>query len=250
MMFEDKPVKKTSEAARETVVIAIDGPAGAGKSTAARLLAEHLNFFLLDTGALYRVMSLHLIRSGIVPNAEIIPTSALKSLDLRIEPEIASMRLFLGEEDVTCMIRDEWLGVQASRFSTRPEVRRALLGLQRAAGSRWDLVAEGRDMGTVVFPDAKVKFFVSADLGERAKRRHLELLERGESAQLDNVRAEMRARDHRDETRQESPLYKAPDAIAIDTTNLNPQQILELMMAHIKAKIGHPSKCGREKSCS
>jgi cytidylate kinase len=249
-MFGDKLSKTTSEASSETVVIAIDGPAGAGKSTAARLLAEHLKFFLLDTGALYRVMSLHLIRSGIVPDAEIIPASALESLELRIEPEIASMRLFLGEEEVTRMIRDEWLGAQSSRFSTRPEVRRALLGLQRAAGSRWNLVAEGRDMGTVVFPNAKVKFFVSADLAERAKRRHLELLERGASAQLDNVREEMRARDHRDESRQESPLCKAPDAIAIDTTNLNPQQVLELMMEHIKAKIGRPSNCGPEKSAS
>jgi len=241
-MVGERYAKTAPEASRKRLVIAIDGPAGAGKSTAARLLAEHLGFFLLDTGALYRVMALHLIRSGIVPGAERIPESALESLDLRIEPQIASMRVFLGEEEVTAMIRDEWLGEQASRFSTKPEVRRALLGLQRSASSKWDLVAEGRDMGTVVFPDAQVKFFVTAELSERSKRRHLELVERGDSTPLDKVRQEMRARDDRDESREASPLVKAQDAITIDTTNLNPQQVLGQMLKDIEARIHLPSR--------
>ncbi|MGO9567594.1 MAG: (d)CMP kinase [Desulfomonilaceae bacterium] len=225
------------------LVVAIDGPAGAGKSTVARLLAKHLGFQLLDTGALYRVMALHLLRHGVDLEAENIPQSAVTSLNLRMEPDAGSMKLFLGAEEVTHLIRDERTGAAASVFSTKPAVRQALLGLQRSAGERWNLVAEGRDMGTVVFPDATVKFFVTADLAVRSRRRYLELVARGEVVKSREVLAEMRARDHRDESRDVSPLVKAPDAICIDTTNLAQEDVVDKMISHIGQRLMGAGEC-------
>jgi CMP/dCMP kinase len=225
------------------LVIAIDGPAGAGKSTVARFLAQRLGFQLLDTGALYRVMALHLLRHGVALEAEHVPQSAVTSLDLRMEADAGSMKLFLGAEEVTHLIRDERTGAAASVFSTKPVVRQSLLGLQRSTRERWNLVAEGRDMGTVVFPDAAVKFFVTADLAVRSRRRYLELLARGEDVESREVLDEMRARDHRDETRAISPLAKAPDAICIDTTNLTQGEVVDEMLRHIRQRLMGADEC-------
>jgi len=219
------------------VVIAIDGPAGAGKSTIARMLAKNLGFFLLDTGALYRVVALHLSRLGIDPDAEAVPDQALASLHVRIEPELADMRVFLDHEDVSSLIREEQIGNLASRFSVRPEVRRALLELQRSVGASANLVAEGRDMGTVVFPHAQVKFFLTADPEQRAQRRYQELLERGQVVAWQEVRDEMRARDQRDESRKEAPLFPAADAVVVDTTGVSPDLVLQSMLDHIKSVV-------------
>lgn len=218
---------------RKGPVITIDGPAAAGKSTMAKLLAGRLGFYLLDTGALYRAVALYLIRLGLTADDDPVPESALGSVNLKVEPEVASMRLFLGEEEVSQIIRSERIGDAASKFSAKPEVRRALLTIQRCAASRGRVVAEGRDMGTVVFPDAEVKFFLVADLAERSRRRHLEVLAGSGTVVLSKVRSEMQARDRRDESREQAPLVKARDALIIDTTGLDPTQVLHRMEGHI-----------------
>ncbi|MEW6530727.1 MAG: (d)CMP kinase [Thermodesulfobacteriota bacterium] len=215
------------------IVIAIDGPAGSGKSTVARMLAKRLEFLLLDSGALYRALALHLDRLSIDPDADTVPESTLKSVDLRAEPGVASVRLFLGEEEVTDLIRGERVGSIASRFSTKPEVRATLLRVQREIAGRGGVVAEGRDMGSVVFPHAQLKFFLSAETEERARRRFQELVERGEPAELVAVEADMRARDLRDSTRKESPLVQAADAIFIDTTYLAPEDVIQIIWDHV-----------------
>ena len=184
-------------------IITIDGPAGSGKSTVAGMLADCLGFVLLETGGLYRVMALHLSRNGLNPDSGPIPADVLASLEITVVPQVGSMSIFLGDEDVTVAIRDEKIGRDASRFSVKPEVRKALLGLQRSVAKHGNMVAEGRDMGTVVYPEAQVKFFLTANLEERAGRRFRELVDRGEQVELSTVISEMRVRDERDRSRSE-----------------------------------------------
>ena len=219
------------------LIVTIDGPAGAGKSTIARELAQKLGFLLLDTGALYRATALYLVRSGVNPDEGTVPDDVLKRIDLRVEPGVGTMRVFLGDEDISQTIRGESVGDAASRFSAKPEVRRALLDLQRSLAAGRRVVAEGRDMGTVVFPDAAIKFFLTADLEERASRRFRELLERDASSPpLEEILADMRARDGRDESRHQSPLMRASDAVVVDTTALSPGRVLQVLLDHVAAQ--------------
>jgi cytidylate kinase len=216
------------------LIITMDGPAGAGKSTVARMLSQELGYSLLDTGALYRATALHLVREGVNPDSNEIPASALSSMELRVDLTLSGMRLFLGPEEVTDTIRDERVASTASKFSARPEVRRVLLSIQREVAGGGRIVAEGRDMGTVVFPDAPVKFFITADLKERSRRRYEELLGYGLEIELQQVEQDMRIRDHRDATRSDAPLVCPPGAKTIDTTSRSPAEIVNTMIDHIR----------------
>jgi cytidylate kinase len=217
-------------------VIAIDGPAGAGKSTVARILAGHLGFFLLDSGALYRAVAVHLLRCGISDGHGPVSQDALQRMDVSLQPGTGVLRVFLSGEDVSSEIRAERIGLLASRFSARPEVRQALIGIQRAAGCEWDLVAEGRDMGTVVFPDAAVKFFLTAAPEIRARRRYKELKSRAEAVDFKTVLDDMLARDLSDETRSEAPLRPAHGAVIVDTSSLDLGTVVDILIKHAREK--------------
>lgn len=212
------------------IIITMDGPAGAGKSTLSRMLASELDFLMLDSGAIYRTMAMALILKGVSIDVSGIPQETLGQIRINVRPNKTSMKIFLNDVQIGEEIRSEEIGIAASSFATLPEVRSSLLDVQRSIAMDWNLVAEGRDMGIVVFPDAFIKFFVTAELEERANRRYKELLGRGESPDFDVVMSEMRARDSRDMSRKAAPLAPAPDSILIDTTNLTQQAAILQMI--------------------
>jgi len=209
-------------------VITIDGPCGSGKGTISQLLAQKLGWHLLESGALYRVLALASQKNHIALDDE----AALERLaiDLKVEFRIAAedgvVQVFLEGEEITGLIRTEDIGCVASKISAFVKVRQALLEMQRELRQNPGLVADGRDMGTVVFPDANVKIFLIADLEERAKRRQKQLLENGIDVKLAALIEELAARDARDQQRTASPLKPADDAIVVDTTDLNIEEVV------------------------
>jgi len=208
-------------------VIAIDGPSGAGKSTIAKLLADRLGFDYLDTGALYRAVALELVRSGFDETAS---DEDILSAFKGTEVAFSDGRVMINGKDVSMDIRSPEAGHYASVFSARRPVREYLLRIQRNAAETTDLVAEGRDMTTVVFPGANVKFYLDASVDERARRRTQELISKGFGADEDNIRNEIIARDMRDSGREIAPLKKAEDAYVIDSTCLSTNEVLEKML--------------------
>jgi CMP/dCMP kinase len=219
-------------------VVAIDGPAGAGKSTTARQLAARLSFSFLDTGALYRAVALCARQRGIDWSDAPGLAALAAALDLRFEGSGASSRVIVGHQDVTSGIRAPEISEGASRVSAFPEVRGALLELQRAIGARGRIVAEGRDTGTVVFPSAPAKFFLTAPVQVRADRRTRELRAAGRTVDPAEVLREMELRDQRDRTRAVSPLRKAEDAVEIDTTARSAEEVVDLMEAVVRTRGG------------
>lgn len=215
-------------------VITIDGPAGGGKSTASRLLASRLGFIYLDTGAMYRAVALRARKEGVEPEDARGLERLCRKLDLHFETGGGGTRLFLGEEDVSLLIRSPEMDMLSSRISAIREVREAMTELQRRIARSGGWVAEGRDMGTVVFADADHKFFITASLEVRADRRYRERVGRGESVSRVEVEKEIKKRDEQDSGRAIAPLVPAKDATIIDTTGLDPAQVVDMMLRRIR----------------
>ena len=213
------------------LVIAIDGPSGAGKSTAGRELADRLGYVFLDTGAMYRALALAAMRAGVPLDDEATLAALAARVPIELRPGGA---VILDGEDVTTAIRTQEVGSAASRVSVHPAVRRHMVARQREMGRAGGVVMDGRDIGTAVFPDADVKFYVDAHPRQRALRRHEELAQRGVAADLDTIEREIRDRDHADSTRAESPLTRAADAIHLDTTELGLPEVVRRMMAAVE----------------
>jgi cytidylate kinase len=211
-------------------IITIDGPVASGKSTVSRLLAKRLDFFYLDTGAMYRAVAFQAERKGIEIGDKQELRELCQNLDLRFQTDEEGTKLYLGEEDISLALRTPEMDLLSSTISAIKEVREAMTGLQRQIGQKGRLVAEGRDMGTIVFPNAEYKFFITASPRVRAKRRYKERINRSESVSLEAVEKELKIRDHQDETRPIAPLRPAKDAKIIDTTSLNPNQVIEKIL--------------------
>ncbi len=224
-----------AEGDKKRVVVAIDGPAGAGKSTIAKRLAERLGFTYIDTGAMYRAVALWALRQNIDPG----DTHRMEQLAMAAEIELAPGRIRLNGEDVTEAIREPEVTSGASKAAVIPGVRRAMVAKQRAMGERSSVVMEGRDIGTVVFPGAEVKIFLDADPGERVRRRFQEAQGKGEPVSEDALAAQIAERDRRDRTRAEAPLAQAPDATYLDSTSLAIEEVEEAILRIVRARIAN-----------
>ncbi len=221
----------------EPYVVAIDGPGGSGKGSLALRVAKNLGFHLLDSGAIYRLAALKSLHQGVDLELEDEVVNALQNLDIRFEVGEELTIPFLEGEDVSAEIRQESTADAASIIARFAQVRKLLLSWQQRCFRAPGLVADGRDMGTVVFPTAKFKFFLYASVEIRAFRRYKQLISMGMSANIDELQAEISERDERDRSRTESPLIPAADALIVDSSLLNLEQVTELVMGHIEEMI-------------
>ncbi|HWC97053.1 MAG TPA: (d)CMP kinase [Candidatus Sulfopaludibacter sp.] len=218
---------------QKRVVIAIDGPAGAGKSTLAKRVASRLGFVYIDTGAMYRAVALW----GLRQNISMTDMHRMEQLAIAAEIELAPGRISLNGEDVTDAIRTPDASSGASQVAVIPGVRRAMVAKQREIGQRTSVVMEGRDIGTVVFPDANVKVYLDAAPEERARRRAEEMRARGENPDVRALAEQMRERDQRDSTRADSPLSQAPDAVYLDSTSLSLDEVEEALLKIVRNRV-------------
>ncbi|MDN5842973.1 MAG: (d)CMP kinase [Alcaligenaceae bacterium] len=218
----------------ETIpVITIDGPTASGKGTIAQRVAAALGWHVLDSGALYRLTALAVIRGEVDPADQAAAANLARSLDVVFD----GGRIFLRSDDVTERIRDEAVGNLASRVAAYAPVREALLARQRAFRRAPGLVGDGRDMGTVIFPDAPLKIFLDADVAKRAERRHKQLKEKGFSAKLSDLLEDLRARDLRDRSRAHAPLVAAADAVIVDSSHTGIDDTVKIVLDHWSARV-------------
>ena len=215
--------------------IAIDGPAGAGKSTIAKAIAEDIGFIYVDTGAMYRAIALYFLRKGIDGHDRKLVAAECPNIHVTLEyDEEGKQQVILNGENVTGYIRKEEVGKMASVTSAVPEVRAALLDLQRDMAKTSDILMDGRDIGTHVLPDADVKIYLTASVEIRAKRRYKELVEKGVQCDLKEIEKDIEERDYRDMTRKIAPLKKAEDAILVDSSDMSIPQVIDTIISEFK----------------
>ncbi|MDG6308917.1 (d)CMP kinase [Glaesserella parasuis] len=219
------------------IVITVDGPSGAGKGTLCHTLAEKLGFDFLDSGAIYRILALAAVKQGIAFENETALAQLGRNLNVKFVPENNEIQVILDGENVGDQIRTAQAGQNASKIAVYPQVREALLQRQRDFRCPKGLIADGRDMGTVVFPEAEIKFFLDASAEERTKRRVKQLQEKGFNANFDEILAEIKERDFRDRNRPVAPLVPAKDAMILDSTHLSIEEVIQQALDYIAQKL-------------
>lgn len=206
--------------------VAIDGPAGAGKSTIAKLVAKEKEYVYVDTGAMYRGLAIHFLENGIEAEEKEKIAEACKDADVTIRYEDGQQQVYLNGKNITAKLREEAVGNMASKSSAIPEVRAKLLELQRELARKEDVIMDGRDIGTCVLPDADVKVFLTASVETRAKRRYDELVEKGVACDLEEIARDIAERDERDSTREIAPLKQAEDAVLVDSSHMTIEEVV------------------------
>lgn len=224
----------------KNLIITVDGPSGAGKGTLCYALAEKLGFRLLDSGAIYRVTALAALKKGVALDDETALTELARSLDIQFIPQHGEVNIILQNENVSTKIRTQEVAEAASQIAVFPQVRTALLQLQRDFENGEGLIADGRDMGTVVFPHAQVKIFLDASAEERAKRRHKQLQNKGINGNFAQILTEIKERDFRDRNRPVAPLKPAEDALLLDSTELTIDDVIKQALEHISRVMNSP----------
>lgn len=218
--------------------IAIDGPSSSGKSTLAKMIAKNLGFVYIDTGAMYRAMGYYFLKNNLDLNDIEVVNNNVNNVLVELNYVNGVLQVLLNGEDISGVIRKEEVGSAGSIISTYKLVRERLVSLQQKMASVCNVVMDGRDIGTLVLPDADIKIYLNADCHERAVRRHKELLEKGINKSLEDVEADLKERDYRDMNRENSPLRKADDAIEIDSTNMEIEEVVEMVLNIVKEKRG------------
>lgn len=216
--------------------IAIDGPAGAGKSTIAKKVAKELSFIYVDTGAMYRAMGLYFLRKSIAPEDAAAIEAACDEIQVSIRYENGEQQVLLNGENVSAEIRKEEVGNMASKTSVNGKVREKLVALQRELAKKENVVMDGRDIGTQVLPDATAKIYLTASSAERARRRFLELQQKGTPGVLEEIEADIIERDHRDMTREISPLRQAEDAVLVDASHMTIDEVAAAVISEFEKK--------------